>query len=199
MLVQVQPCQPEFGGLVQLTEHPVCNRKVRGLNPRSATNLTATVSADAVTCGLAPITVGNGGKGARPMASRRACRLGQPRQARSSCPRWETGGDSGQAMRGSSAAHAPAQPGMQARERTRGGATRDTDIVNREGQRVVRGSASLTSERARAEFRGSGEQPASWRSVKYPVGERQAACRISWPKRRGSDRGAHVGMGPLAD
>jgi len=55
---------------------------------------------------------------------------------------------------------------MQARERTRGGATRDTDIVNREGQRVVRGSASLTSERARAEFRGSGEQPASWSSVK---------------------------------
>ena len=196
MLVQVQPCQPEFGGLVQLTERPVCNRKVRGLNPRSSTNLTASASAGAVTCGLAPITVGNGGKGARPMASRRACWLGQPRQARSSCPRWEIGGDSGQAMRGSSAAHAPAQPGMQARERTRGGATRDTDVVNREGQRVVRGSASLTSECARAEIRGSGEQPASWFSVKYPVGERQAACRISWPKRRGSDWGAHVGMGP---
>ena len=98
-------------------------------------------------------------------------------------------------MRGSSAAHAPALPGMQARERPRGGATRGANIVNREGQRVVRGSASLTSERARAGFRGSGEQPASWFPVKYPVGERQAACRISWPKRRGSDRGAHVGMG----
>ena len=98
-------------------------------------------------------------------------------------------------MRGSSTAHAPALPGMQARERPRGGATRDTNVVNREGQRVVRDGASLTSKRARAENRGSGEQPASWRSVKYPVGERQAACRISWPKRRGSDRGAHAGMG----
>ena len=74
--------------------------------------------------------------------------------------------------------------GMQARERPRGGATRGANVVNREGQRVVRGSASLTSERARAGFRGSGEQPASWRPVKYPVGERQAACCISWPKRR---------------
>ena len=180
-----------------MKEHPVCTRKVRGLNPRSSTNFTASAAADAVTCGLAPITVGNGGKGTRPMAFRRAFGFGQPRQARPSCPRWETGGDSGQAMRGSSAAHAPALPGMQARERPRGGATRDTDIVNREGQRVVHGSASLTSKCACAECWGSGEQPASWFSVKYPVGERQAACCISWPKRRGSDRGAHVGMGSM--
>ena len=41
-------------------------------------------------------------------------------------------GDSGQAMRGSSVTHAPAMPGMRVRERTRGGATRDTYIVNRE-------------------------------------------------------------------
>ena len=129
-------------------------------------NFTASASFGVVTCGLAPITVGNGGKGTRPMASRRACTLGQPRQARPSCPRWETGGDSGQAMRGSSAAHAPAQPGMQARERTRGGAPRDTNIVNREGQRVAHDSTSLTSECACAEFRGSGEQPVSWFSVK---------------------------------
>ncbi len=131
------------------------------------------------------------------MASRRTFGFGQSRQARPSCPRRETGGDSGQAMRGSSVAQAPALPGMQARERTRGGATRGTDIVNREGQRVVRDSASLTSERERAEFRGSGAQPASWHSVKYPVGERQSACRISRPKRRRSDRGAHVEMGFL--
>ena len=45
-------------------EHPVCNRAVRGSNPRSSTNLTASAAAVAVTCGLAPITVGNGGKGA---------------------------------------------------------------------------------------------------------------------------------------
>ena len=165
MLVRIQPCQPVTGGLVQLTEHPVCTRKVRGLNPRSSTNFTAPASVGAVTCGLAQITVGNGGKGARPMASRRALGFGLSRRARPSCPRWETGGDSGQAMRGSSVAHAPALPGMQARERTRGGAPRGTDIVNREGQRVAHGSTSLTSECACAEFRGSGEQPASWSSV----------------------------------
>lgn len=87
---------------------------------------------------------------------------------------------------------------MQARERTRGGATRGTDIVNREGQRVAQVSTSLTSECGCAEYRGSGEQPASWCPVKYPVGERQAACCISWPKRRGSDRGVHAGMGPCS-
>ena len=58
------------------------------------------------------------------------------------------------------------RPGMQARERTRGGATRDTLIVNREGQRVVQLSASLTSERGCAECWGSGLKPASRFSVK---------------------------------
>ena len=141
------------------------------------------------------ITVGNGGKGALPMASRRTFGFGPSRQVRPSCSRWKAAGIAAQAMRGSIGLTHQLRLGMPARERTRGGAIRETDIANREGQRVVRDSASLTSERERAEFRGSGEQPASWRSVKYPVGERQAACRISWPKRRGSDRGAHAGMG----
>ncbi len=43
-----------------------------------------------------------------------------------------TAGDSGETMRGSSVTNAPAMPGMRVRERTRGGATRDTNIVNRE-------------------------------------------------------------------
>ena len=87
------------------------------------------------------------------------------------------------------------RPGMQAREGTRGGAIRGTHIANREGQRVVRSSASLTCERLRAERRGSGGKPASWSSVQYPVGERQSACCISPPKRQRSNRGAHAAVG----
>jgi hypothetical protein len=61
--------------------------------------------------GLALLTVGNGGKGVRPMVPRRARGFGQSRQTWLPSPRWATGGDNGQAMRGSSVVYAPAKAG----------------------------------------------------------------------------------------
>lgn len=51
--------------------------------------------------------------------------------------------------------HRPSDGNAGLRERTRGGATRDTNIVNRERQRIVQNSASFTSERDCVEVQGS--------------------------------------------
>ncbi len=55
---------------------------------------------------------------------------------------------------------------MRVGQRTRGGATRDTNVVNRERLELVQCSASLVGKRDCAEREGSGVQPASTRSVK---------------------------------
>lgn len=167
-----------FAGMAQMAEQPPCKQAVAGSSP-------------AVPAGFRPfgfgrkdsplrlrptrgmaawrrITAGNGGKGTFPMASRRISGFGPSRQARPSCPRWKAAGIAAQAMRGSSGfTHwfGLGRPGMQARERPCGDAPRDTHIANRQGQRVVHGSASLTSERPCAECRGSGGKPASCHSV----------------------------------
>ena len=56
--------------------------------------------------------------------------------------------------------------GMQVRERTRGGATRFTNIVNRERQRIAQFSASFAGKCDCADGRGSGVRPASSLSIK---------------------------------
>ena len=66
------------------------------------------------------------------MAFRRDLSFGHSRQVRPPVV-LGTVGNSGQAIRGSSVTDAPAMSGMRVRERTRGGATRDTNIGNREG------------------------------------------------------------------
>ena len=135
--VQVLPCQPDFGSCMSLRRRMWGRKEVirqthdletAGSNPVPATNfpsnkpnfvLTAPAGRTAPlrlrpwrgTAAWRRITVGNGGKGALPTASRRIFGFGPSRQARPSCPRRKTAGIAAQAMRGSSAAYAPASVG----------------------------------------------------------------------------------------
>ena len=76
--VQALPCQPDF-----VLSASAGRTSPFGLRPKGET------------AAWRRITVGNGGKGALPMASRRTFGSGSSRQARPSRPRRATGGDSG--------------------------------------------------------------------------------------------------------
>ena len=117
MRVRRLPCQPDIGfsvlgGISSVGRAPALQADGPRFDPAILHQCRAAGFGRRAICGLAPISTGNGAKGARPMASRRALGPGHSRQARPSCPRGALpGGDRGPAIRGSSVAHAPAMAG----------------------------------------------------------------------------------------